>query len=70
MSEKTPNGNIPFLNTTSVKLPQSDFKWHLRRAIKMNENAAFIKHHSIKGFLRRNLFVLLNITAVTLSETP
>lgn len=70
MGEKTPISNIPFLNEASAKLFQSDLRWRLSRAMRVKEKARFLKRHSIKGFLKRNLFVLLNISAITLSGWP
>ncbi|KAL1023090.1 hypothetical protein UPYG_G00036290 [Umbra pygmaea] len=73
MNEKSPNSTSHFLNEDTEKLPQPnrDVCRRLRRA--MQKRAANTKckmcsitKESVKGFLRRNLFVLLTIAAVAL----
>lgn len=70
MSGDPPTGSVPFLDEDSAKYPESG-EGNFRRQLsggKEMERAAFINQHSAKGFLKRNLFVLLTISAVALGE--
>lgn len=68
MSGDPPTGNVPFLG--SAKYPESgegNFRRQLSGGREM-ERAAFLNQHSVKGFFKRNLSVLLTISAVALGE--
>lgn len=70
MSGDPPTRNVPFLDEGSAKYTESG-EGNFRRQMsggKEMERAAFINQHSIKGFLKRNLLVLLTVSAVALGE--
>uniref|UniRef100_A0A8C7G0A7 Amino acid transporter n=1 Tax=Oncorhynchus kisutch TaxID=8019 RepID=A0A8C7G0A7_ONCKI len=73
MNEKPPNTASLFLNEDADKppLPNRGLCWQLRRAMQKRaastqDRMSTITKESVKGFLRRNLFVLLTIAAVAL----
>uniref|UniRef100_A0A3Q3EM67 Amino acid transporter n=1 Tax=Labrus bergylta TaxID=56723 RepID=A0A3Q3EM67_9LABR len=74
MNEKSPNSASLFLNEDSDKpqLPErGDLKRRIRRAMEkrassIKERMGSISRESIKGFLKRNLFVLFTVAAVAL----
>ncbi|XP_031162913.1 excitatory amino acid transporter 4 isoform X2 [Sander lucioperca] len=74
MNEKPPNSASLFLNEDVDKPPlpeRGDLRRRLRRAMdrrasSMKERMSSISRDSIKGFLKRNLFVLLTVAAVAL----
>nr|XP_029488226.1 excitatory amino acid transporter 1-like [Oncorhynchus nerka] len=72
MNEKPPNTASLFLNEDADKPPLPNRGlWRLRRAMQKRaastqDRMSTITKESIKGFLRRNLFVLLTIAAVAL----
>ncbi|XP_029684463.1 excitatory amino acid transporter 4 isoform X2 [Takifugu rubripes] len=63
MSGDPPTGNVPLLDEDSAKYPGN---FRRQMSGEEMERAAFISQHSVKGFLQRNLFVLLTISAVAL----
>lgn len=70
MSGDPPTGYVPFLDEDSAKYPESG-EGNFRRQMsggKEMERAASINQLSAKGFLKRNLFVLLAISTVALGE--
>uniref|UniRef100_A0A4W5Q708 Amino acid transporter n=1 Tax=Hucho hucho TaxID=62062 RepID=A0A4W5Q708_9TELE len=73
MNEKPPNTASLFLNEDADKppLPNRGLWWRLHRAMQKRaagtkDRMSTITKESVKGFLRRNLFVLLTIAAVAL----
>lgn len=76
MNEKPPNSASLFLNEDADKptLPESgDLRRRLRRAMEkransMKERMSSISRDSVKGFFKRNLFVLFTVAAVALGE--
>ncbi|XP_029286118.1 excitatory amino acid transporter 4 isoform X1 [Cottoperca gobio] len=74
MSEKPPNSASLFLNEDADKPPlpeRGDLRRRLRRAMEkrassMKERMSSIGRDSVKGFLKRNLFVLFTVAAVAL----
>lgn len=67
MSGDPPTGNVPFLGEDSAESWEGNFRRQMSGG-QERERAAFINQHSLKGFLKRNLFVLLTISAVALGE--
>lgn len=76
MNEKPPTSASLFLNEDTDKPPlpdRVDLRRRLcrvmeRRASSMKERMSSISKASIKGFLKRNLFVLFTVAAVALGE--
>ncbi|XP_062306920.1 excitatory amino acid transporter 4 isoform X1 [Osmerus eperlanus] len=73
MNEKPPNSTSLFLNEDSEKLPQADRGAVRRLRRTMEKRASSVKDRmtsvtweSVKGFLKRNLFVIFTIAAVAL----
>ncbi|XP_013856524.1 excitatory amino acid transporter 1, partial [Austrofundulus limnaeus] len=74
MNEKPPNSASLFLNEDADKpqLPdKGDLRRRLHRAMErrasiMKERLGSISKHSLKAFLRRNLFVLFTVASVAL----
>ncbi|KAF7663667.1 hypothetical protein LDENG_00204320 [Lucifuga dentata] len=74
MNEKPPTSATLFLNEDTDKPPlpeRGHVRRHIRRAMEkrargMKEGMSSITRDSVKGFLKRNLFVLLTIAAVVL----
>ncbi|KAI3368271.1 hypothetical protein L3Q82_007989 [Scortum barcoo] len=74
MNEKPPNSASLFLNEDADKPPlpeRGDLRRRLhrameRRASSMKERMSSISRGSVKGFLKRNLFVLFTVAAVAL----
>lgn len=76
MNEKPPTSASLFLNEDADKPPlpeRGDLRRRLRRAMErkassMKERMSSIHRDSVKGFLKRNLFVLFTVAAVALGE--
>ncbi|XP_036067341.1 excitatory amino acid transporter 4 isoform X3 [Oryzias melastigma] len=76
MSEKPPNSTSLILNEDAEKLPlpnRGDLRRCLRRAMEkrassVKERVSSFSRSSLKGFFRRNLFVLFTVAAVALGE--
>lgn len=76
MNEKPPTSGSLFLNEDTEKPPlpeRGDLRRCLRRAMErqassMKESMSSISQKNIKGFLKRNLFVLFTVAAVALGE--
>uniref|UniRef100_A0A8C4IUX5 Amino acid transporter n=1 Tax=Dicentrarchus labrax TaxID=13489 RepID=A0A8C4IUX5_DICLA len=74
MNEKPPTSASLFLNEDADKPPlpeRGDLRRRLRRAMErrassMKERMSSISRESVKGFLKRNLFVLFTVAAVAL----
>ncbi|XP_076583071.1 excitatory amino acid transporter 4 isoform X2 [Chaetodon auriga] len=74
MNEKPPTSASLFLNEDSDKPPlpeRGDLRRRIRRAMErrassMKERMSSISKDTVKGFLKRNLFVLLTVAAVAL----
>ncbi|KAF6721407.1 Excitatory amino acid transporter 4 [Oryzias melastigma] len=74
MSEKPPNSASLILNEDAEKLPlpnRGDLRRCLRRAMEkrassVKERVSSFSRSSLKGFFRRNLFVLFTVAAVAL----
>ena len=76
MNEKPPTSASLFLNEDTEKPPlpeKGDLRRRLRRAMErrassMKERMSSISRDSVRGFLKRNLFVLFTVAAVALGE--
>ncbi|XP_029939430.1 excitatory amino acid transporter 4 isoform X2 [Salarias fasciatus] len=74
MNEKPPTSTSLFLNEDTDKLPaadRGDLRRRIRRAMEkkassMKERISHISSSSVKGFFKRNLFVLFTVAAVAL----
>ncbi|KAK5931309.1 hypothetical protein CgunFtcFv8_027470 [Champsocephalus gunnari] len=74
MSEKPPNSASLFLNEDADKPPlpeRGDLRRRLRRAMEkrgssVKETMSSVSRDDVKGFLKRNLFVLFTVAAVAL----
>ncbi|KAK5907761.1 hypothetical protein CesoFtcFv8_005577 [Champsocephalus esox] len=74
MSEKPPNSASLFLNEDTDKPPlpeRGDLRRRLRRAMEkrgssVKETMSSVSRDDVKGFLKRNLFVLFTVAAVAL----
>lgn len=68
MSGDPPTGNVPFLDEAKyTESGEGNFRRQMSGGKEM-ERAALINQHSVKGFLKRHLFVLLTVSAVALGE--
>lgn len=76
MNEKPPTSASLFLNEDADKPPvpeRGDLRRRLRRAMEkrastVKERMGSISRSCIKGFFKRNLFVLFTVAAVALGE--